>query len=62
MGIGGPEPRLPDMVNILQAITPSQRLFVFIGALGGCTAIYQAKLQDSLKQNNLRSPEVPAHT
>jgi len=50
MGIMHPEPQLPDMVKMLQAIASSLRLYICIDALDGCLAIHRAKLLDSLRQ------------
>src|SRR5205807_3617129 len=54
--IGGREPRLPDIVKMLQTITSSQRTFVCIDSLDECAAAHRTKLLDSLKQILEKSP------
>jgi len=56
MGVGGPGPRLPDMVKMLQAVTSSLRLYICIDALDECVAVHRTKLLDSLKQVLEKSP------
>ena len=50
MGIIEPEPQLPDMVKMLQAVASSLRLYICIDALEGCPTNHRAKLLDSLRQ------------
>ena len=54
--IGGPGPRLPDTVKILQTITSSQRTFVCIDGLDECAAVHRVKVLNSLKQILETSP------
>ena len=54
--IGGREPRLPDILKMLQTITTSQRTFVCIDSLDECVAAHRTKLLDSLKQVLDKSP------
>ena len=56
LAIGGREPRLPDIVKMLQAITSSFRTFICIDALDECMAVHQVKLLISLKQILEKSP------
>ena len=56
MGVGGPGPRLPDMVKMLQAVTSSLRLYICIDALDEYAAVHRANLLDSLKQILEKSP------
>jgi len=55
--IGGRGPQLIDIVNMLQAITSSQRTFVCIDALDECAAVHRVKILDSLKQILKKSPD-----
>ena len=48
MAIGGRGPQLPNIVRMLQTITPTLCTFVFIDALGRCAAMHQIKLLNSL--------------
>ena len=50
MAIGGREPRLADIVKMLQAITSSLRTLICIDALDECMAVHRVKLLSSLKQ------------
>ena len=54
--IGGRGPRLPDIVKMLQSITPSLRTFVCIDALDECAAAHRVKLLNSLQQILEKSP------
>jgi len=56
MGIGGPGPRLPVIVKMLQGITSSLRLFVCIDALDECATVHRDKLLNSLKLILEKSP------
>ena len=56
LAIGGREPRLPDIVKMLQAITSSLRTFICIDALDECVAVHRVKLLSSLKQILEKSP------
>ena len=56
LAIGGLEPRLPDIVKMLQAITSTLRTFICIDALDECVAIHRVKLLISLKQILEKSP------
>jgi len=55
--ISGRGPQLIDIVNMLQAITSSQRTFVCIDALDECAAVHRVKILDSLKQILEKSPD-----
>jgi len=50
MVIWGREPRLPDIVKMLQTITSSLPTFVCIDALDECATTHRIKLLNSLKQ------------
>jgi len=54
--IGGREPRLPDIVKMLQIITSSLPTFVCIDALDECATTHRVKLLNSLKQILEKSP------
>ena len=54
--IGGREPRLPDIVKMLQTTTSSLPTFVCIDALDECATINRVKLLNSLKQILETSP------
>jgi len=54
--IGGREPRLPDIVKMLQTITSSRPTFVCIDALDECATTHRFKLLNSLKQILETSP------
>jgi len=56
LAIGGREPRLPDIVKMLQAITSSLRTIICIDALDECEAVHRVKLLSSLKQILEKSP------
>jgi len=56
LAIGGREPRLPDIVKMLQAITASLHTFICIDALDECVAVHRVKLLSSLKQILEKSP------
>ena len=56
LAIGGREPRLEDIVRMLQAITSSLRTFICIDALDECVAVHRVKLLSSLKQIIEKSP------
>jgi len=56
LAIGGREPRLPDIVKMLQAVTASLRTFICIDALDECVAVHRVKLLSSLKQILEKSP------
>ena len=56
VAIGGRGPRLPDIVKMLQTITPSLRTFVCIDALDECAAAHRFKLLNSLQQILETSP------
>jgi len=56
LAIGGREPRLPDIVKMLQDITSSLRTFICIDALEECIAVHRVKLLISLKQTLEKSP------
>ena len=52
----GRKPQLADIVNMLQLITSSQRIFMVIDALDECTAVQRFRLFDSLKEILEKSP------
>jgi len=54
--IGGREPRLADIVKMLQTITSSRPTFVCIDALDECATTHRFKLLNSLKQILETSP------
>jgi len=54
--IGGREPRLPEIVKMLQTITSSRPTFVCIDALDECATTHRFKLLNSLKQILETSP------
>ena len=54
--IGGREPRLPNIVKMLQAITSSLPTFVCIDALDECAVADRVKLLNSLQQILKKSP------
>ena len=54
--IGGREPRLPDIVKMLQIVTSSLPTFVCIDALDECATTHRVKLLNSLKQILEKSP------
>jgi len=56
MAIGGREPRLPDIVKMLQTIMSSLRTFVCIDAWDECAAVNRVKLLSSLQQILETSP------
>ena len=56
MAIGGREPRLADIVKMLQAITSSLSPLICIDALDECMAVHRVKLLISLKQIFEKSP------
>jgi len=53
---GGREPRLPDIVKMLQTVTSSLPTFVCIDALDECATTHRVKLLNSLKQILETSP------
>ena len=55
--IGGREPQLDDIVNMLQTIAGERPTFICIDALDECVAKYRVKLLDSLNQILQRSPD-----
>ena len=56
LAIGGREPRLLDIVKMLQVITSSLRTFICIDALDECVPVHRVKLLSSLKQILEKSP------
>ena len=56
LAIGGREPRLQDIVKMLQAITSSLRTFICIDALDECVAVHRSRFLSSLKQILEKSP------
>ena len=54
--IGGRELQLSEIVNMLQAITSSQRSFLCLDALDECTEEHRPDILDSLRQVIERSP------
>ena len=54
--IGGREPRLADIVKMLQNTASIKRTFICIDALDECVAGYRVKILDSLNQILQRSP------
>ena len=54
--IGGREPRLPDIVKMIQTVTSSLPTFVCIDALDECATANRVKLLNSLKQILETSP------
>ena len=54
--IGGRRLRLPDIVKMLQTITPSLRTFICIDALNECVVAHRVKLLNSLQQILEKSP------
>ena len=57
LAIGGREPRLPDIVKMLQAVTASLHTFICIDALDECEVVHRVKLLSSLKQILEKSPD-----
>jgi len=58
MAVGGRRPRLPDIVEWLQAVTSSLRTFVCIDALDECASVHRVKLLNSLQQILKKSPSM----
>jgi len=56
--IGGREPRLPDIVKMLQIASSEKRTFICIDALDECAAEYRVKLLNSLNQIIQESPDI----
>jgi len=56
MAIGGRGPRLPYILEMLQAITSSLRTFICIDALDECAVAHRVKLLNSLQQILETSP------
>ena len=54
--IGGREPRLSDIVKMLQTTSSKERTFICIDALDECVPENRAKLLDSLKKILQKSP------
>ena len=54
--IGGREPRLSDIVKMLQTAASAQRTFICIDAIDECVPEYRVKVLDSLNKILQRSP------
>jgi len=61
LAISGREPRLSDIVKMLQAVTASLHTFICIDALDECVAVHRVKLLSLLKETLEKSPDTNIH-
>ena len=61
LAISRREPRLSDIVKMLQAVTASLHTFICIDALDECVAVHRVKLLSLLKETLEKSPDTNIH-